>query len=908
MLLKQLEDMVSAFISHERAPTQDLLRSTISNVRAMPLFASISDEDAEVLARQLEAKLDVSMARGAQLTTPDFRPWLPSRIKDISPFYWDRYRKLIVQQGLPPGVISSLDEVTDRITGLLEDPEKAGPWSRRGMVVGHVQSGKTANYSGVICKAADAGYRLIIVVAGVHNNLRSQTQARLDEAFIGRDTGKGLSPTAEENRVGVGRFDYSRRPVSFTNTLRDFNKQQAGSVGVPIDNLKEPAVLVIKKNSSTLENLIGWLKEHNAKRGTKTIPLPMLLIDDEADNASINTAKGKGEVTKINSQLRDLLKMFERNCYVGYTATPFANIFIDPDSDDEMYGEDLFPRDFIVSLDPPDNYFGARKVFIEDHESIIRPIEDNEDLLPIVHKKGHPIIALPTSLGTAIGLFVIARAIRVLRGQGNKHSSMLINVSRFTDVQTMLRNKVHEHLRALQDAIRTYGSLPPSRAEGNEKIAELKSVWAKEYADCGHSWADVLTALHEGASSIQVVEVNSRSSTGLDYARHKGSGLNVIAVGGFSLSRGLTLEGLIVSYFLRNSMMYDTLMQMGRWFGYRPGYEDLCRVWMPEEAQGWYEHIAVAIEELRGELKAMESMKATPKEFGLKVRSHPDTLIVTARNKMGTGKKLTMRIGLGKSFIETAILKASSEVLKANRLAANRFAKSLREAGIDPAAARKVKGGFLADGVPVAAVVEFIRAFRNSEGSFATEPRPVSAYIEERASDELARWQVLFASKAKDGLPDTATLGIEIQCQSRTMGDRSGKETIFVSNKQRVSSRGVEQTGLTDPQIAAAQAQYLEDNPDVLKSARKEGKTINFPDHTYREVRERPLLIIHLLKLNAPEKHPAIKPPEVQPVVAWSISFPKTSRPEQKVEYVVGAVWLRENMPEDTDDDLGGDE
>jgi hypothetical protein len=744
----------------------------------------------------------------------------------------------------------------------------------------------------------------------VHNNLRSQTQARIDEGIIGRDTGKGLAPDGHDNRLGVGFFDSTRKPASFTSTAHDFNKQQAGAVGVSLDNLKEPAVLVIKKNSSTLSNVIAWLKEHNAKRGTKTISAPMLLIDDEADNASINTAKGKGEVTKINGQLRDLLQMFERSCYVGYTATPFANIFIDPDSDDEMVGEDLFPRDFIVSLDPPDNYFGARRVFIDDSDAILRTIDDNEDLLPVVHKKEHPIRALPGSLVEAIRAFVVARAIRILRGQGAKHSSMLVNASRFTAVQSALRTEVQERLRAIKDAARLYGRLPAEQAEADAEIAGLKHVWEREYARAYPAWDEVLATLNESAAAIRVVEVNSKSKGGLDYSSYKDTGLNVIAVGGFSLSRGLTLEGLIVSYFLRNSMMYDTLMQMGRWFGYRPGYDDLCRVWMPEEAQGWYEHIAEAIEELRDELRAMAAINATPKEFGLKVRSHPDTLIITARNKMGTGKKLVMRIGLGKSFVETAVLRADELALKENRKSATRLAQALREAGFDPNDAEPAVGGYLLDGVPVEPVLDFIRAFRNSEGSFSTESGPVSRYIEDRASDELAFWQVLFTSvkASQRKLVNVALLGREINCQERTMGDRSNDKTIYVSNKQRVASRGVEMSGIGKEAIAAVQAKYLQDNPTVRKESEKSGKKPNYPDWIYREVRSRPLLIVHLLELSVPTGA-KFRAPEVQPVIAWSISFPETKRPEQKVEYVVGAVWLKENMAEEwDDDDLGGDD
>lgn len=398
----------------------------------------------------------------------------------------------------------------------------------------------------------------------------------------------------------MGRFDSSRRPNTFTNVLRDFDKKIATGVGVPLENLRQPVVFVIKKNSTTLRNLIEWLTEHNARRGMKSISSPMLLIDDEADNASINVAKGAGEASRINGQIRSLLRIFDRSTYIGYTATPFANIFIDPDSEHEMVGDDLFPRDFIVSLDPPDNYFGARKVFIDEADRIIRHIDDHDAVLPLGHKKGHRIGGLPDSLVKAMRAFVLARAIRLVRGQVKRHNSMLVNVSRFTDVQA---SAVLNRMRA---SIRVNGALPPDQAIRDPEIAAMLDVFEAEYEGCGVTWQDVLVRLHDSIGPINVVAVNSASPGTLDYERHE-EGLNVIAVGGFSLSRGLTLEGLVVSYFLRNSMMYDTLMQMGRWFGYRPGYEDLCRIWMPREAEGWYAHVTDSIEELREELRRMPS-------------------------------------------------------------------------------------------------------------------------------------------------------------------------------------------------------------------------------------------------------------------------------------------------------------
>jgi hypothetical protein len=414
---------------------------------------------------------------------------------------------------------------------------------------------------------------------------------------------------------------------------------------------------VIKKNSTTLRNLLDWLHEHNAKQGVDTVDVPMLLIDDEADNASINVSHGRQEVSRINGQIRELLKLFSRSCYVGYTATPFANIFIDPDTDDAMRGEDLFPRHFIKSLNPPSNYFGATRVFREDSERIIRHITDNESVLPLSHKIDFEVTTLPSSLSAAVRTFVVAKALRLHRGHVADHCSMLVNASRFTNVQRQLRNAIHELVESIKASARVNGRLDVEDAIADPEIAALHGVWKAEFKDAGASWAEIQENLLAAAAPIRVIEVNSRSASALNYDDHRESGLAVIAIGGFALSRGLTLEGLMVTYFLRNSMMYDTLMQMGRWFGYRDGYDDLCRIWMTEQAEGWYAHVAEAIEMLRDELRDMARAGATPEEFGLKVRAHPDTLLVTARNKMGSGEEVVVNVGLGKSFVETATLK-----------------------------------------------------------------------------------------------------------------------------------------------------------------------------------------------------------------------------------------------------------
>lgn len=906
--LTTLTTMVGAQLAKEPLPSPERIRMLISQVRQLPMFSDVTALAAEQLAVEFEAQHGVSMTLGAVLKAPDYEKWLDAARSKIDPYYWNRYKKLLTEKTFSGHVLATLDSVTERILGLLENSGKPGTWDRRGMVVGHVQSGKTANYTGLICKAADAGYKLIVVIAGIHNNLRNQTQLRIDEGFVGRDSARLLSNRDDpaQKFVGVGRFDKSRRPATFTSSIKDFSKTMATGVGVPLQDLKEPVVFVIKKNSSTLKNLIEWLKEHNAKSGSKSIDAPMLLIDDEADNASINLRKGKDEVSRINGQIRELLKIFDRSCYVGYTATPFANIFIDPKSADEMRGADLFPRDFIVSLDPPSNYFGADRVFLDDPESVIRHIDDNDVLLPMGHKKDFLVTALPTSLHKAIRVFLVGRAIRLARGQIGKHSSMLINASRFTEVQRQLRNEVHAFVETIRASVRVNGSLSEEKALRDPELAALHAVWLEEYSSTNTEWPTIQPLLLDSVGPVTVVEVNSNSSGALNYADHEKAGLNIIAVGGFSLSRGLTLEGLSVSYFLRNSMMYDTLMQMGRWFGYRPGYVDLCRVWMPEEAEGWYAHIAESIEELRDELRRMEAANATPEQFGLKVRSHPDTLIVTARNKMGTSERLVVSIGLANRFVETAILKRDPASLRANRRAALNFSEKLQVAGHPLNTAKKIPGGYLLESTPVSLIKEFISEFQNHPGSMLTDSDPLIRYIEDRAETELAKWDLLFAGLKEcdeQGLTDSS-LGIEINCQRRSEGDRRDANTLRITNKQRVASRGTEKAGLTITQIALAEQQYRE-KIQAESAADDIAKPINYPDRIYRAVpNRRPLMILHLLAIG--KKNEDLS--QEQAVVAWSLSFPTTQMEEKKVEYVVNTTWLHENYGHDLEEDeMAGD-
>ncbi|GMV69954.1 MAG: hypothetical protein AMXMBFR76_23930 [Pseudomonadota bacterium] len=907
-LLSSLEGMTAMYMASQRGPhTAESIRDIIAQLRDTPMFAGkVSDYEAEELARLIEEKYGISMGFGAIVDAEDFRPWLhDARINGkVGDFYWSRYRQLLNLQGLPKSVIDATDEVTDRVLDRLGNPCNESAWSRRGMVVGHVQSGKTANYTGLICKAADAGYRLIVVIAGIHNNLRNQTQARIDEGFIGRDTGRlaHVNRAQRQRIIGVGQFDQREFPVSLTNTLSDFNKATATTNTSQIGQYNVPVVLVIKKNSSTLKNLLEWLKEHSVHQGTQMVSQPMLLIDDEADNASINTAYGRDGVTRINGQIRELLSLFHRTCYVGYTATPFANIFIDPDTDDETLKQDLFPRHFIIGLDPPSNYFGAQKVFVDDRDHYVRLIDDNEDILPMKHKIDHPVDLLPNSLVEAVRCFIVARAIRNLRGQQAAHASMLINVSRFTEVQGRLRSRIGDLVDRIRSAVAVDGGQGHA-ALRNPEIAALHAIWEKEYADTeAANWSVVQAGLHEVLVAARVVEVNaSRRSQPLDYDQRGEHGVTVIAVGGYSLSRGLTLEGLTVSYFLRNSVMYDTLMQMGRWFGYRPGYEDLCRLWIPADGAGWYAHIHEAMEDLQAQLKRMELVKATPEQFGLAVRSHPESLIVTARNKMGTGREFPVKVGLAGKLVETTRIRTDREQLERNQKAGQDLAAAIMASGL---AGELVSRGTLFSRMPVDLVRDFLRVFRADAADPLTDSRLMSDYIDARADGELREWDVLFASAQKADATETDLAGIGMRAFARSVGEADLRQGVLSISgaSRRVGSPGDERVGLTADQIEAATQEFRKACGDRRIEVPK-----TLPPRIFCEVKgRRPLIILRFVAPTVSDEALNANLPGM--VLAWSIVFPWSDVQGGTVEYVVNTIRLREMFgEEEVEEEAAGD-
>lgn len=887
--LERIEDAVATLLGGG-ATERGVIINTVKIIASTPQYAGkITDEDILNLAKKLETRFDISMGIGSILEAEDYTPWLDDNRGEIDWYYWKRYRRLLPDKKFAPDIISKLDIVTDKIIGHLENPKKKGEWKRKGLVVGHVQSGKTANYTGVICKAADSGYKVIIVLAGLLSALRNQTQERIDEGFVGLDSARQLEATGlKEKLVGVGKFDFAnlRTPVPLTTNTQDFDKKIATQLRARIKHFNEPVILVLKKNVSILSNLIDWLKNNNSDLHG----LPMLLIDDEADHASVNTRKADEDPTATNSKIRELLNLFEQSSYLGYTATPFANIFIDPDSEDEMLNDDLFPRDFIISLDAPSNYVGAKRIFEEDGDlRIVREVNDHEDILPLKHKKNEFPEILPASLKEAIRIFILVKAARNLRGQQNNHNSMLVNVSRFTDIQSKIRLLIHDYLTELRDAITNHYALSQVDALKNSGLLSLKATWDTEFSETEFSWNAIQKELKNAVSPIGVIEINgSRNSAPLDYNRRDyPNGRNVIAVGGLSLSRGLTLEGLTVSYFLRNSIMYDTLMQMGRWFGYRTDFEDLCRIYMTEEASSWYAHISRVTEELREEFSRMEKAKMTPKDFGLCVRSHPETLIVTARNKMRSSRYVIRQVSLEGRLVETSVLLKTPNVIINNRKALEQLIEKISDTVPETVG----QPGFLYRNIPVSLVRDFLKSFINHPASQLTESIPIIDYTEWLESKGIDTWDIILISLSQnieENLEDDI-MGQHIITQRRTVFDYLSNGVEL--NKRRLASRGHEKAGLTIEEIKAAKDDYSKDH--LSKK--------NFPDSIYRAKRKKPLLMLHVLDCRPvlPEK-----------VFAYGISFPGEAgsrRPEKLVEYVVNTVWWRNNYADMLDEGEGDD-
>lgn len=900
--------------------------------------------DRDALVDELIRRSSRTVGDNATLSSgEDHVPWLDSdRKKGWT--YWQRYSEYM-EARIPWTALDALDLATDDVLSQLEDPTRESAWDRRGLVVGHVQSGKTGNYTGLICKAADAGYKIIIVLAGLHNNLRSQTQIRLDEGFLGFAT---VSDGDELPFVGVGLIDQDRsaRPNAATNRSDrgDFNTAVAAKMHIRPE--ERPWLFVVKKNKTVLERLLNWISNRVANHvdpvtGRKLVTnLPLLVIDDESDHGSVDTGEdvvdenGKPDLEHepktINRLIRSILHHFSRKAYVGYTATPFANIFIHDRGETQEHGPDLFPAAFITNLAAPSNYVGPGRVFgsassTPEDLPLVRPLLD-EEFLPWMpsktatspevkqHKNGHRPRwkgedQVPDSLAEAIRSFLYACAVRKLRGQGNKHSSMLIHVTRFTTVQAAVVNQVASYVRDLKGrytrGMDVHSIELSMQQEYQEKflpsMQRIRDALVEGETLEDFSWEDVRAVLPDVLSDIRVREINGTAKDALDYSENEGTGLKVIAIGGDKLARGLTLEGLCTSYFLRTARMYDTLMQMGRWFGYRDGYLDVCRLYTSREMVEWFGHIADAAEELRQEFDNMVAAGATPKQFGLRVRSH-SVLTVTSRAKMRNAR--AMQLTYSGDLLQTIVFPNQKADITANFEAADRFidtlgpSKDLNDQNF--AASNQKWHGHLWREVPALSVISFLRDYRTHPASFRIMSPLIADFIEEMNKDgELTSWTVALIGKdsgPEDKPRQVGGVPINMLLRQRTTdhADRYSIKTLISPRDQAIDLTEAEwnaalelsrKTWRNDTDRNEGKNPPTEPRGPQIRHVLGQGDA----DAGAPARRERGLLMLYLLD---PKGAQTDELNDADPIVAWAISFPSSSS-ERRVsnsKYVANSV------------------
>lgn len=623
---------------------------------------------------------------------------------------WPALEEMLRGRGWEEANIRRLDEASTGIVGLLDHPATL-EFSTRGLVVGHVQSGKTSNFTAVMAKAADRGYRLFIVLGGIHNELRRQTQNRLLGQLYGPNK-EFWQPLTEADH------DFVRPAAGAQSYFGRFGEQRM--------------LAVVKKNPAVLRKLIRWL--HDAE--TQLRDIPALVIDDEADQAGVATKT-------INPLILQLLGTLPRVGYVGYTATPFANLLIDPGAGD------LYPRHFIVDLPKPDGHFGTEVIFGReplDHEDP-EQVDDGMDMVRIVPPEEVPLVRpgsrdevegftpqIGGELRKAVLWFWSATAARRVRGTGSPHSTMLVHTS--------VRVSVHESFKAPLAELKAQVTSGLG-LQDRELLAELEAMWSGETArvpphemgEQGVAFPDLLEHLPRVVEETRILLDNSASDERLGY---ESGAVTAIAVGGNTLSRGLTLEGLVVSYFVRSVSAYDTLLQMGRWFGYRDGYADLPRIWMTSELQEWFRHIAGVEAEMREDIRRYMVEDESPETFAVRIRAHP-ALRVTAAAKMRDAAQVAS--AYGGMRVQTRYFHADDEGWLLSNQRAARALIGRVSGSLEPTEPRK--GTILWRGAPVEDVLRFLEDYNIHERSLDSDPRLLQKYIRERnGKAALTSWNV----------------------------------------------------------------------------------------------------------------------------------------------------------------------
>lgn len=810
-------------------------------------------EEFEYIKRELQYQYQVKCSPGQSILNDyDQENWYDECKSAIEPKFWSRYRNYLIDvKNFSPNVVTTLGDETldEKLMNSIGNPKSDKSFLKRGLIIGDVQSGKTSTYIGLMCKAADAGYKVFILLTGTIESLRRQTQERVEDGFIGIDmSSKG------DVRVGVGLDGKPLFAKALTSRQRDF-VDGVTTIADSLANNNQAVVFVIKKNPTTLRNLTKWLIRLNVDPITKKINEPMLMIDDEADNASINTSKNKEDPTTINKLIRELANVFTKSNYVGFTATPFANVFIDPETTEKMETQDLFPEDFIVALPTPNNYVGPTKIYPKGapfHNQLIY-INDagceeaDKKSFYFKHKRNWRG-ALPESLTDSIYAFYIANTLRDLRGDWNEHRSMLVNISRFVDVQKYTKEQIEAiHANAYRAIKFNSGNLK------DPVIKRIHNIFKTVYKSVEFSWKDVSKKMYESIENIKIKVVNStKNSEKLIYPKNES--LRVIAIGGLALSRGLTLEGLIISYFYRNTSTYDVLMQMGRWFGYRRNYEDLFRIWTAKNSAEWYAEIAEATDQLKIDMDVMRDKHLKPKDFGIRVRNNSNELQITSNNKMRNATNVFQSNGYFGGSAETPYLETDKEKLVGNYKAVVDLILNCKKDGMQlkRIESQNYKSRYMLQNVPKKRIIEIMNRVSISRYCLEFDPKQIAAFISSCGDRSIDFFDIAFmegGNTSREVTIDNMTIH-RVERDGCHFDTERGK--INIGSRGKLSGPDDGMVGIFDHNGKKAK--------EIIENAKKmfsdeHGQNKKMPtDAWFEYVKDRnPLLMIYLMDLNMDE-------------------------------------------------------
>jgi len=785
---------------------------------------------------------------------------------DLEGKAWPILRKKLQKQIKNKEAVETIDRESGEILNLLVNLNEKGV-KRKGLVVGYVQSGKTANFSAVITKAVDEGYRLVIVMTGILESLRSQTQARLQNGAA--------------NAIIKSKKKSKKSVISLTSVKSDISSDDASNLEA---NLYAGGVTyaVVKKNHNCLKYLLEQLRIVNQKGLLEGVPV--LIIDDESDQATPNTANKTEEYSKINGDMRQIWDQVQQGSYVAYTATPFANVFMNP-KEEERYTEysdseesdnletierypGLYPSNFIYALGCPKGYIGASHIFgntllVAQDEGGTLVGEVKIDAVRVIKEGEAEILRHPTrkdggdympemvpSLETAVQWFMIATALRRRRTQKQQHSSMLIHLSHLTETHFEVEKVINDYISKLKE---NYGNPENNDAMQSlyeREVARMQAIHPEKFYP---EWDELKLDVSQVICETKCIVENSASGEQLKYEDKEP--LTCIVIGGNALSRGLTLEGLICSYYLRKSKTYDALLQMGRWFGFRPGYEDLIRLWTTEDIQEDYRYLADIEDELREEIREIDDLSVV----AVKIRADRKKLNVTSPNKMRNAAPVNINHS-GKSYQVTRFEEQNDKRLKHNIQVLESLIKSI--GSTQEALRGKNNGSYLFEGVPVGTIIDYLTNYQVHPSNPGIDADRLVKWI---AKNVTQNWNVVIYSDTDENRPKRDFAGYEIR-----MADRTAVKSKSTKGIVDIKSLANPQTYVLDLRILAHHGKIKISEIDLKKAEEDSGKKLRSLNGNS------PLLVVYVVNPKSQANRSGRRDLDaVAPVVLHTIVIPK---------------------------------